>query len=315
MTAHLDAISAPTSGHRYIGRFAPSPTGPLHLGSLIAALASWLDARAHGGQWLLRIEDIDPAREQPGAAAAMPAVLAAHGLRADGEIVWQSARTEHYRRALQRLLDSGDAFYCTCSRSDLAASGGVHRGHCRHQNTPPEQPYAVRLLTGATDIGFDDRLQGRYHQQLDQAVGDVVLWRKEDLPAYQLAVVVDDAAQGITDVVRGSDLLDNTPRQILLQHKLGLPTPRYAHLPVIVNRAGQKFSKQNQARPLDPAQVIGNLRGALAFLGQPQPPTTLETDLDALLAWSVEQWQLSRVPAQLARDIDALPEPLRALIE
>jgi len=313
MTASTPSPQQPATHTRYVGRFAPSPTGPLHFGSLIAALASWLDARAHGGQWLLRIEDIDPPREQPGAAAQMPAVLAAHGLRADGEIVLQSNRTDRYRAALQQLLDQDAAFYCTCSRTDLAISGGLHRGRCRDQHTPPEQPHAVRLLVGDTTIGFDDRVQGHYQQRLSETVGDFGLWRKEDLPAYQLAVVVDDAVQAVTDVVRGCDLLDNTPRQILLQQKLGLPTPRYAHLPVIVNASGQKLSKQNLARALVPTQAAINLRAALAFLGQPQPPAALDRDLDALLAWSVAQWQLQRVPAVQQLDASALSEPLRAV--
>ncbi len=295
----------------HVGRFAPSPTGPLHFGSLIAALASWLDARAHGGRWLLRIEDIDPPREQPGAATAMPAVLAAHGLRADGDIEFQSRRFDHYRATLQTLLDRGDAFFCTCSRSELAATGGLHRGRCSERRTPPATPFAVRLAVGDEVIEFDDRLQGRYRQRLADAVGDFVLWRKEDLPAYQLAVVVDDAAQGITDVVRGCDLLDNTPRQILLQRRLRLPTPRYAHLPVIVNASGQKLSKQNLARALDPARATANLRAALAFLGQPQPPAALDRDVDALLAWSASQWQLQRVPATRALGRDVLPPALR----
>jgi glutamyl-Q tRNA(Asp) synthetase len=315
MTVPLDSVPSDFPSRRYTGRFAPSPTGPLHFGSLVAALASWLDARAHGGQWLLRIEDIDPAREQPGAAAAIPTVLAAHGLRADGAIVHQGARIGHYRAALQQLLDSGDAFYCSCSRSDLLACGGVHRGRCNDRRIPPEHPHAVRLLVGDAEVAFDDRLQGHQWQRLADAVGDFVLWRKEALPAYQLAVVVDDAWQGVTDIVRGSDLLDNTPRQILLQQKLGLPTPRYAHLPVIVNRDGQKLSKQNLARPLDPARAVDNLRAALAFLGQPQPPQQLSRDLDALLAWSVERWQLASVPALLQRDAEALPPALRALLD
>ncbi len=314
MPASSQSIATPA---RYVGRFAPSPTGPLHFGSLIAALASWLDARAHGGQWLLRIEDIDPPREQAGAAQTMPAVLAAHGLHADDVAVYQSQRSDHYRRALQQLLDRGDAFYCTCSRTELTITGGLHRGRChgdcRDQRTPPNEPHAVRLLVGDTTVGFDDRLQGHYQQSLDNVVGDFVLWRKEDLPAYQLAVVVDDAAQGITDVVRGCDLLDNTPRQILLQQQLHLSTPRYAHLPVIVNAAGQKLSKQNLARALDPARAVDNLRAALAFLGQPQPPVALDNAIDELLRWSASQWQLQRVPAVQQLDATALPDTLRAI--
>lgn len=291
----------------YIGRFAPSPTGPLHFGSLIAALASYLDARAHGGRWLLRIEDIDPVREQPGASAAIIEALDRHGLRRDGDILFQSQRFERYRAVLGQLLASGEAFRCRCSRSELAADGGLHRRLC----PPPAagESFAVRLRVGDAELGFDDTLQGHFRQRLADAVGDFVIWRKEDLPAYQLAVVVDDAEQGVTHVVRGSDLLDNTPRQLLLQRLLGYPQPRYAHLPVIANRQGQKLSKQTFATALD-ADVMRNLRAALDFLAQPAPPDDRRNP-EALLTWAAAHWNPAAIPRAPSLSGNALPPSCR----
>ena len=250
----------------YRGRFAPSPTGPLHLGSLVAALGSWLLARHAGGQWLLRIEDIDPPREVAGATDAQLAALAAFGLESDGPVVRQSMRSDAYREALARLLASGAAFECHCSRTDLAAEGGIHR-RCvagRRRDDP-----AIRFRVGApTVLAFDDAIQGRIRQDIAADVGDFVLRRADGLWAYQLAVVVDDAAQGITDVVRGADLVESTPRQILRQRALGLPTPRYAHLPLIVDGSGHKLSKSLAALPIDGADPLPALHAAWEMLGQ-----------------------------------------------
>lgn len=294
----------------YIGRFAPSPTGPLHFGSLIAALASYLDARASGGRWLLRIEDIDPIREQPGASRAIIDTLARHGLQWDDEILFQSRRIDRYRAVLAQLLASGDAFRCGCSRSALATDGGLHRRHCR----PPAagESFAVRLRVGDAELGVEDALQGYFAQRLAEVVGDFVIWRREDLPAYQLAVVVDDAEQGITDVVRGCDLLDNTPRQLLLQRLLGYPQPRYAHLPVIANRQGQKLSKQTFAQALD-RDVARNLRAALDFLRQPAPPADSHNP-ETLLAWATAHWNSAAIPRQPALSGDALPPSCRGFV-
>ena len=217
---------------RYRGRFAPSPTGRLHFGSLVAALGSWLLARHHHGQWLVRVEDLDPPREVAGAARAQLATLAAFGMTSDLPVVWQSGRHDRYASALERLLAAGTAFECRCSRSELASAGGIHR---RCVARDPARSPAIRLrVTDGSTVAFIDGLQGRIAQAVDRDVGDVVLRRADGFWAYQLAVVVDDAEQGITDVVRGADLLDSTPRQILLQRALGLPTPRYLHLPLIV---------------------------------------------------------------------------------
>lgn len=272
---------------RYRGRFAPSPTGDLHAGSLVAALGSWLLARRAGGEWLVRIEDIDTPREVPGAAQAQLEALTAFGFEPDGPVVRQSERAGLYRAAVDRLLAQGDAFECWCSRAELAASGGVHRA-CVHGPVPDRAP-AIRLrVPDCTDIEFVDAVRGRVHQRVDVAVGDFVLFRADGLWAYQLAVVVDDAAQGITDVVRGADLLDSTPRQIVLHRNLGLAPPRYAHLPLIVDAEGRKLSKSDAAQPVDPRDPLPALRRAWHQLGQavepaPQARTPREW-LDAAIA-------------------------------
>lgn len=262
----MSAPSAPPLPTAYRGRFAPSPTGDLHFGSLLAALGSWLLARAAGGEWLVRIEDLDPPREVPGAAQRQLDALAAFGLHSDAPIVRQSDRHALYQAALDSLLADGRAFACHCSRSDLAASGGLHR---RCVTTSPRPDPAIRLrVADGTVVTFDDALQDRQSQDIAGEVGDFVLKRADGYWAYQLAVVVDDAAQGITDIVRGADLLDSTPRQILLQRALGLPTPRYAHLPMVVDEDGRKLSKSDAAVPVDPAQPLPALRAAWSSLGQ-----------------------------------------------
>lgn len=276
---------------RYRGRFAPSPTGPLHPGSLLAAAASWADARAAGGQWLVRIEDLDPPREQPGASAAILDLLACMGLDSDEPVVWQSRRGAAYDAALAQLLDAGLAFECRCSRSDLQATGGIHRGACVVSDHA--RPPAIRLRVPDRRIEFDDRIQGRQGQALREEVGDFVLRRADGLYAYQLAVVVDDAAQGITDVVRGSDLLDSTPRQIWLQQCLRLPTPRYAHLPVLLGADGQKLSKQNLAPAIAAEQAPRWLPQIARWLGQ--PPLD-RAPLDAMLQQFARQWRIDGVP-------------------
>ncbi|KFN48026.1 hypothetical protein N790_06920 [Arenimonas malthae CC-JY-1] len=249
----------------YRGRFAPSPTGPLHFGSLVAALGSWLFARHHGGEWLVRVEDIDPPREVPGAARRQLETLAAFGLVADQPPVFQSQRGELYAAALAGLLARGEAFECRCSRSELEAVGGIHRACV---GTGGDRQPAIRLRVPDEVLGFEDRIQGHFEQALAREVGDVVLRRADGFWAYQLAVVVDDGAQGITDVVRGADLLDSTPRQILLQRRLGLPTPGYAHLPLVLDAHGRKLGKSLAALPVDAADPGPALAAAWSFLGQ-----------------------------------------------
>ncbi|SDY97291.1 glutamyl-Q tRNA(Asp) synthetase [Lysobacter sp. yr284] len=272
----------------YRGRFAPSPTGDLHAGSLLAAFASWLLARRAGGQWLVRIEDLDPPREVPGAAQRQLDALAAFGLDSDLPVLRQSARHALYQAALDRLLAQDLAFACHCSRSDLAASGGVHR-RCvargpRPGHAAPQPAVRLRVADAAT-VEFDDLLLGRQRQDVAREVGDFVLRRADGHWAYQLAVVVDDADQGVTDVVRGADLLDSTARQILLQRALRLPTPRYAHLPLLLDAHGRKLSKSEAAHPLDPADPLPALRAAWAALGQaPQALVAVETVTQLLRA-------------------------------
>lgn len=258
----------------------------------------------------MRIEDLDPPREQPGAAAAILQCLHAHGLDWDGEVLYQSTRAEAYRAAVTRLIDSGAAFYCTCSRARLALAGGIYPGHCRGCRRPPAEPWAVRLQVDDETVGFEDAIQGPLRQALGREVGDFVIFRKEGLAAYQLAVVVDDATQGVTHVVRGSDLLDSTPRQILLQHRLGLATPHYAHVPVILNADGQKLSKQTLAAPLDADDIGANLRAALDFLGQPPPPAE-RLQPPALLEWATAHWDRARIPRRPGLGGAALPASCR----
>jgi glutamyl-Q tRNA(Asp) synthetase len=262
----------------YRGRFAPSPTGPLHAGSLAAALASWLDARAANGRWIVRIEDLDPPREVPGATRAILEQLHACGLESDEPVWLQSARSEAYRAAFERLQARGLVYGCACSRKDIEAASvaqsgvgaGVYPGTCANLSLPPAAVRAWRLRVPAHAIGFEDRVAGNFTQQLARDVGDFVARRADGLWAYQLAVVVDDAAQSITDVVRGADLLDNTPRQIYLQQALGLATPRYLHVPLVRNARGEKLSKQTHAPALDTSQPLVELERAGAHLGLPR---------------------------------------------
>lgn len=277
----------------YVGRFAPSPTGPLHLGSLVAALASWLDARAVAGAWLVRMEDLDRPREQPGAAEGILAQLAALGLRWDGEIEYQSRRTDRYRAALDAL--AAHTYWCGCTRKEmedsaLAPDGArIYPGTCRAGLAPGKPRRAVRVRTRPEPIRFVDRVQGPCGQSVEREVGDFVLLRADGLFAYQLAVVVDDAAQGVTDVVRGADLLDSSARQIHLQRLLGYPQPRYLHVPVAVNAAGEKLSKQTGAGAAGP----GDVPRALAFLGH-SPPGGL--DVREMLEWARIHWNPARIP-------------------
>jgi len=251
----------------YRGRFAPSPTGRLHFGSLVAALGSWLLARHHGGEWLVRVEDLDPPREVAGAAQAQLDTLAAFGMASDAPVVWQSTRHDLYALALSRLVAEGLAFECRCSRSALADAGGIHRA-CVANDAHRMPAVRLRVPDGA-HVAFEDGLQGTVQQAVDREVGDVVLRRADGFWAYQLAVVVDDADQGITDIVRGVESSRSAPRQILLQRALGLPTPRYLHLPLIVDAQGQKLSKSMASLPIDDDDPLPALLAAWQALGQP----------------------------------------------
>ncbi len=297
MPQHDTRPASPASG--YVGRFAPSPTGPLHAGSLAAALGSWLMARHHRGRWLVRIEDLDPPREVPGAAEAQLRMLAACGLQPDGPVLWQSRRDAVYQAALDRLLASGDAFVCHCSRSDLAAHGGRHHGACVASAPRPDPAIRLRVPAGSV-VTFDDALLGHLTQDVAAEVGDFVLRRADGLWAYQLAVVVDDAAQGITDIVRGADLLDSTARQILLQRRLGLPSPRYAHLPLVVDADGHKLSKSAQAPALRPEEPLPALRAAWLALGQAPSAAGTAGSVAAFLQSASAAFQPALIPRVLA---------------
>ncbi len=288
------------SGTGYRGRFAPSPTGPLHFGSLIAAVASYCDAHAAGGEWLVRIEDVDEPRSRDRAATAILATLEAYGFEWDGEVVRQSARGALYQAALERLATQGQAFACACTRKELEAAplgaGGerVYPGTCRNGVTSGREAKAWRVRVTDEVIGFRDRLQGWHEQRLERDIGDFIVRRADGMFAYQLAVVVDDAAQGITHVVRGADLLASTPRQIWLQRQLGLATPSYLHHPIAILPSGEKLSKQTGAVPLaiDP---LPTLLRAWEFLGQ-REPFAPPASLAEFWRWAHRMWTPADVP-------------------
>ena len=288
---------------RYRGRFAPSPTGPLHLGSLFAAVGSFLEARARGGEWLVRIEDIDPPREVPGAAGDILRALEAYSLHWDGAVLFQSRRLGAYRELVDRLRQVGLAYDCACSRSDVEKTNAllgrpgsrVYPGTCRRGTARSDPPPLVRLRTAPETVEFTDRLQGRFAQSIETDVGDFVLLRRDGYAAYQLAVVADDHAQGVTDVVRGTDLLDSTPRQIYLQRLLGYPSPDYMHLPVIATPSGEKLSKQTGATAL-PNDRKGEIAWqVLDCLGQAPPPPLRGAAPAELWHWAIPRWRPERL--------------------
>jgi len=293
---------------RYVGRFAPSPTGDLHFGSLLAAVASFLQARQSGGKWLLRIEDIDPPREVAGSVQRIIADLARIGLSPDGEVLFQSSRSFAYRKACEQLLESGQAYWCACSRKNLPPSG-IYPGTCRSGISPGQKPRALRLRVPSEPVRFTDGLQGAQMEQLQRTSGDFVIQRADGLYAYQLAVVVDDAYQGVTEIVRGADLLDSTARQIWLQQCLDLPTPEYIHIPVAAGADGKKLSKSSGADSLSRFSPAKALREALAFLGHNAP----ELDLPGTWIWALNNWSLEKVTGKrVSNVIGALPASLKS---
>jgi len=285
---------------KYCGRFAPSPTGPLHFGSLVAATASYLDARHAGGDWLLRIEDLDPPREVPGSAEQIVATLAALGFQWTGPVVKQSERHATYQAALDRLVAAGHAFPCSCSRTELQAAQPpghdqsdelYYPGWCRNGVRTPDRPTAIRFRVAPGTIAFADQLQGLQTADLARDTGDFVIRRRDSLFAYQLAVVVDDAAQNVTHVVRGADLLGSTARQVALQAALGLTTPVYAHLPLAIDANGIKLSKSTGAAAVDARQPARELWRTLQFLKQGPPPDLRRGPVASLWEWAIEHWQ------------------------
>lgn len=287
----------------YIGRFAPSPTGALHFGSLVAAVASFVDAKAHKGKWLVRIEDIDPPRVVPGAADEILHSLAAHHLTHDGTVLFQQDRLENYQSTLNRLIAKGLVYPCTCSRQTLKRLHGIYKGHCLRHPPQKNRPHALRVRTAPTHlspetglplqphISFNDIFYGLQQQDIDKEVGDFILKRKDGLFAYQLAVVVDDIHQGITHVIRGSDLLSSTARQLFLFGLLGAAAPEYGHIPLVRNDAGQKLSKQNKAQPVNNHTPSTNLFEALRFLRQNPPDYLQHESPENILGWASLNWQ------------------------
>ncbi|MQA57960.1 tRNA glutamyl-Q(34) synthetase GluQRS [Pseudomonas piscis] len=283
----------------YIGRFAPTPSGYLHFGSLVAALASYLDARAVGGRWLLRMEDLDPPREEPGAQAAILKALESYGFEWDGEMIRQSERHDAYAQVLDRLFNQGLAYACTCSRKQLESYQGIYPGLCRNLGHARDDA-AIRLRVPELEYHFIDRVQGQFRQHLGREAGDFVIRRRDGLYAYQLAVVLDDAWQGITDIVRGADLLDSTPRQLYLQELLGLPQPRYLHVPLITQPDGHKLGKSYRSPPLAEDQAPPLLLRALRALGQ-NPPAELDgASVAEIMQWGTHHWDATLIPRTLS---------------
>lgn len=287
----------------YVGRFAPSPTGPLHFGSLLAAVASYLEARRNHGRWLVRMEDIDPPREQPGASDLIVRALERYGFEWDGPVTYQSQSDLQHHQMLQRLLDAGLAYECGCSRRDLAdvprgPLGTIYPGNCRDGTAADET--AVRIRTNDVPISFEDGLQGSQSQRLESESGDFIILRRDGLVAYHLAVVVDDDLQGVTEIVRGIDLMDSTPRQIWLQRCLGLRTPGYQHIPVAVNDDGSKLSKLTGADGIPLQAVEPELLAALEALGQSPPADIRGASVADIWAWAFEHWQIDVLRGQTA---------------
>jgi len=301
------SIRTATTENKWRGRFAPSPTGPLHFGSLVAATASYLQARVHCGEWLLRIEDLDPPREVPGAAARIISTLQAHGFHWDGPAHRQSSHLSEYHAIAGRLLADDFAYRCTCSREEVrqaatktGPTGVVYPGTCRHlgRRAAAGTPDALRLRTGESIVTFEDRVQGTIHCNVAASIGDFIIRRKDGLIAYHLATVVDDARQGITEVVRGCDLLDVTPAQIVLQRILEFATPAYMHVPLVINERGQKLSKQTGAQPIDGQKPEKNLIAALEFLRQDPPPVLAGASVDVIWAWATANWHPEKLAAR-----------------
>lgn len=279
----------------YIGRFAPSPSGPLHFGSLIAALGSYLRAHSLDGKWLVRIEDLDPPREQPGAADSILRTLERFGLLWDGEIIYQSQRHERYQAILDQFYQAGKTYHCICTRAQIHAAGGFYPGTCRTLHHDATNA-SVRLIVDKPHLSFHDELLGQIQTDPHLAAEDFILKRRDGLYAYNLAVVIDDADSGITEVVRGADLLEPTVRQIILYETLNCPVPKWFHLPLAIQENGLKLSKQNHAPSIETWPVIPTLCKALLFLGQPIPEHPEDLTPDELLKWAVSHWDTNRIP-------------------
>jgi glutamyl-Q tRNA(Asp) synthetase len=302
----------------YTGRYAPSPTGPLHFGSLVAAVASYLDARSQHGHWLLRMEDLDKPREMPGATDDILKTLEKYGFEWDGDVLYQSQRHDAYQATLDQLIADNKVYPCNCSRREVAdiahagIEGPVYPGFCREGLSRQRATRAWRFKTDVAHLIFKDQIQGMFDHRMQQDIGDFVLKRADGQFAYQLAVVVDDAEQGINHVVRGADLLNSTSRQILLQYALSLPSPSYAHIPVASNQAGEKLSKQTHAQPLRSEAVIPTLIQAFSFLAMATPAELHNASLAELWHWAVHHWQPEHIPTQTQIIFDSASWPVSA---
>jgi glutamyl-Q tRNA(Asp) synthetase len=295
-----------SNGSNYIGRFAPSPTGPLHFGSLVTAVASFLEAKSNTGQWLLRMEDLDKPREMLGAADDILRTLDFFGFSWDGKVIYQSNRTNAYKEALHEMQQKKYVYPCTCSRKEVAESafdigfeGAIYPKTCLKKNPKLDIHAAFRVITSNQEIRFDDKVQGFFSQNIATEIGDFVVKRADGFFAYQLAVVVDDDFQGVTHVVRGSDLLDSTPRQIYLQQLLNYTTPVYTHVPIAVNAIGEKLSKQTLAAPISLHLAGQQLFSALCFLGQNPPLEMQNATLSEVWRWGFANWSLAKIPRTL----------------
>lgn len=288
----------------YIGRFAPSPTGPVHFGTLIAAVGSYLQAKKNNGAWIIRMEDVDTTRKVAGSDKEILNTLEAFGFEWDNEIIYQSQQTALYQSALEQLLSQSMLFPCVCSRKQLAETNSdIYPGTCRNRQLAEdklveENEYALRLLARDVTIEFSDTVMGKQSQNIAQQCGDFVIKRRDGLFAYQLAVVVDDALQGITEIVRGSDLLDSTPRQIYLQQLLNYPTPGYCHLPLAIDKHGNKISKSGNATRVDIKYRGKLICKVLMFLGQNPPIDLSDSSIDDIWSWAIKHWNISQVPAK-----------------
>lgn len=300
-TATTDTADGPLgSGYAagYVGRFAPSPTGDLHLGSLYTAAASFLDARANGGSWLVRVEDLDGPRVVPGSAVGILRTLNLFGFEWDGDVVQQSDRGDRYAAALEVLRERGLTFQCSCSRLQLAEDDR-YPGHCRQGPLKPGAPSATRVRVDQAVVQFTDRIQGTFRQDVAAAVGDMLLRRRDQLFAYVLAVVVDDAAQNVTHVVRGADLLDNTPRQIHLQRLLGLKAPDYAHVPLLMEPDGKKLAKSSRSVQLNAGTPLPLMIQVFDLLNLSPPPELRLATIPEAWSWAIDRWNIDRVPKRL----------------
>ena len=288
----------------YRGRFAPSPTGPLHLGSLLAAVGSYIDAKLNHGKWFVRIDDIDTPRVVPDADSEILRCLEACGLHWDDSVIYQSTQLDYYQQALETLASRQHLFYCSCSRAEIAAqqiksNADIYPGTCREKTQRHDTDCAIRVKVDDRFIIFEDRYQGNIRHRIDQTIGDFVVKRRDGLFAYQLAIVVDDARQQITDVIRGVDLIDSTPRQIFLQQLLGYVVPQYGHLPILINKDKQKLSKQTHAPPVDYSEPSKALIRIFSLLGQHPPERLEQASADDCWQWAMEHWKTEKTPTSM----------------